>query len=612
MKKLLLFFAALLINVYPQKFIELKGLEDAQNKTHLFYRVYENKGGFERDSIYKNIYHLDLSNNIDTLFLKDYELSTVGAPGTVSDNISDYAFINNDPSKYVACGKVEGYMDLLGYVLTYNRGFYYFRFLSPSSLYMKDENTFYFSSFDSLRKTTNGGESWFGLPNTSIDIIKPIALDRGKLYFSNNNLLKYTTDDGVTSTILDQLEGYVHKLFFEQNENNIYRQSLVYEVGTKFYRSKQQGTVFTWEPLGVTEDSEPIIFVDKYNSGYVYKAEKNCLYKSNDFGSSFMPVKWLPNRITGVYVKPGGNVIYLTAKSKLYSLSNNTLQVIKELPADKRLCRYHPLQVGTKWVYSVDVWDWGFFPPYGYSYEERKEVLKDTLMSNGKQYRKIFTYSCMENKYQYQRYDTLTGRIYEYHNSIDSLVDDLNIELGDTIVGRLNPYVKSVFYDEGKDSVFGGLRNYRKYRDVQTLLSIDYKLVEDIGITNIVYGYDKMGSTTYRLKGFLKNGVVFGDTTFTDVENEGNMQPKEYRLEQNFPNPFNPVTNIRFTIPNSGNVKLLLYDILGNKVAEIVNEYRNAGTYTEQYNAGSLSSGVYFYTIKCNGYSETKKMSLLK
>ena len=88
--------------------------------------------------------------------------------------------------------------------------------------------------------------------------------------------------------------------------------------------------------------------------------------------------------------------------------------------------------------------------------------------------------------------------------------------------------------------------------------------------------------------------------------------PNEYKLSQNYPNPFNPVTKINFALPKSGLVTMMVYDILGREVARLVNETKQAGSYSVDFNASNLTSGVYFYRLEVNGYVDTKKMTLIK
>ncbi len=102
-------------------------------------------------------------------------------------------------------------------------------------------------------------------------------------------------------------------------------------------------------------------------------------------------------------------------------------------------------------------------------------------------------------------------------------------------------------------------------------------------------------------------------TTFNNLVNVDDTQvPFEYRLDQNFPNPFNPATRINFGIKESGNVLVKVYDVLGNEVATLLNKEMIAGNYSLTFNAGNLTSGVYFYKIITGNFSDVKKMLLIK
>ena len=93
------------------------------------------------------------------------------------------------------------------------------------------------------------------------------------------------------------------------------------------------------------------------------------------------------------------------------------------------------------------------------------------------------------------------------------------------------------------------------------------------------------------------------------------LNPEEFKLFQNHPNPFNPSTNIRFQVSNSAFVSLKIFDALGNEVATLVSEEKQPGNYEVKFNSGTvpnLSSGIYFYTLRAGRYSETKKMILLR
>jgi hypothetical protein len=97
----------------------------------------------------------------------------------------------------------------------------------------------------------------------------------------------------------------------------------------------------------------------------------------------------------------------------------------------------------------------------------------------------------------------------------------------------------------------------------------------------------------------------------SDVVDEGTI-PLAFGLNQNYPNPFNPSTNIQYAIGSRQFVFLKVYDILGNEVATLVNEEKPAGVYEVEFNAATLSSGVYFYQLKAGEFIQTKKMILIK
>jgi len=88
--------------------------------------------------------------------------------------------------------------------------------------------------------------------------------------------------------------------------------------------------------------------------------------------------------------------------------------------------------------------------------------------------------------------------------------------------------------------------------------------------------------------------------------------PEQFSLDQNYPNPFNPSTTIRYAIPNGGLVTIKVYDVLGNEVANLIDEYKSTGSYEVNFNASSLSSGMYLYRLQAGSFVETKKMMLMK
>lgn len=94
--------------------------------------------------------------------------------------------------------------------------------------------------------------------------------------------------------------------------------------------------------------------------------------------------------------------------------------------------------------------------------------------------------------------------------------------------------------------------------------------------------------------------------------NDGEIIVDQFELKQNYPNPFNPSTIINYSIPEASYVMLKVYDIIGNEVAVLVNEEKQAGKYQIDFDATELTGGVYFYQLSTNSFVDTKKMILLR
>jgi len=100
-------------------------------------------------------------------------------------------------------------------------------------------------------------------------------------------------------------------------------------------------------------------------------------------------------------------------------------------------------------------------------------------------------------------------------------------------------------------------------------------------------------------------------TVLTAVKNDS-KPVRNFELKQNFPNPFNPSTNISYTVPQRSHVSLKVYNITGKEIATLVNSEKEPGNYNINFNGSKLSSGIYFYEITAGSYSSVRKMILLK
>jgi len=123
-------------------------------------------------------------------------------------------------------------------------------------------------------------------------------------------------------------------------------------------------------------------------------------------------------------------------------------------------------------------------------------------------------------------------------------------------------------------------------------------------VTGSTYSYGQGESDVWVIK--------LAPDPLLDIEPNNNIVISDYKLAQNFPNPFNPVTTISYSIPIVSQVELVIYNTLGEKIKKLVNEEQDTGFYNVNFNAERLASGIYLYRIQAGDYFETKKMILLK
>ena len=112
--------------------------------------------------------------------------------------------------------------------------------------------------------------------------------------------------------------------------------------------------------------------------------------------------------------------------------------------------------------------------------------------------------------------------------------------------------------------------------------------------------------------GIFYNLSIDTSENLIGIQNHSTNSPTVYTLNQNYPNPFNPSTLITYQIPKAGNVKISVFNVLGQEVKVLVNEYKQAGEYNVKFDANDFSSGIYFYKIQSGDFTDTKKMTLVK
>lgn len=125
----------------------------------------------------------------------------------------------------------------------------------------------------------------------------------------------------------------------------------------------------------------------------------------------------------------------------------------------------------------------------------------------------------------------------------------------------------------------------------------------------------------YDARGYYTTEASYADPDFAAVFGRiwakgntftNNNLPTEYGISDNYPNPFNPTTLIKYQIPEAGLVKLIVYDLLGKEISVLVYETEKSGYHSVEFNARNLPSGVYIYTLQVNDFISSKKMTVIK
>ncbi len=192
----------------------------------------------------------------------------------------------------------------------------------------------------------------------------------------------------------------------------------------------------------------------------------------------------------------------------------------------------------------------------------------------------------------------------------------LNKDLADTLNNGETVTFRVELVNSSSGNIVGTFDNvlYDK-TNLDDYENISYQ-VDCSGITEGDYFFRLVtsanGDAEYNLLNSINDASTVAKRTSTTVSYSGSTIPLTYELSQNYPNPFNPVTTIKYQLPKNGSVTLKIYDILGKEVATLVNEQKNQGRYSVNFDASRLASGVYIYRLQVNDYVNSKKMLLLK
>ena len=467
---------------------------------------------------------------------------------------------------------------------------------------LESETSIYAGTRDGVYRTDDNGDSWIKLTGTNDTInystVWGLCEKDGDIYASTflqfNTTVYKTTDKGLTWTRSGT--GFPPDLTFIKDLATS-GDNIVAGTDEGIYYSSDNG--ISWQPAnGPNQNIESLAA----SGNFVYAAVPSGagVYRSVDNG-----VNWTVSLQSTVdYVEVAAIDNYAFAGSFFggarYSSSyGNTWFVSNGFPSDASIFVLGPVGSGMvlagtdlspNWIY-VSFDNGGFFSPYSEGLSENASVeafaVNEAYMFAGTDHNGVwrrylpwvpvelisFTADIINNAVKLQWKTATETNNYGFEIERNKLLDKSH-QTEWEIIG----------FVEGNGT---------------TTKEENYSF-SDKDIEPVVYGYR------------LKQIDLDGSFEYSNIIEVEFLAPIEFSLEQNYPNPFNPTTTIQYSIPERTDVKLIVINIVGEEVAELVNRTMDAGSYSVEFDAASLPSGVYFYELRTGDIVITKKMLLLK
>ncbi|MDD5362045.1 MAG: YCF48-related protein [Ignavibacteria bacterium] len=502
---------------------------------------------------------------------------------------------------------------------------YFVYFVDPSVGFVSNQTGFF--------KTTNGGGSWaqITLPSAyNVTSVQFSSASTGWLGNYYGEIMK-TSDGGNTWATVYTMQGYNSKVFFINDLNGWAVDTYGYVVNTA-----NGGTSFASQRI-LTDTLSDVKFIT--SSIGMIAADSGRVFKTINGGSSWTLINTgYDNKLTGIYVQSpsvafasafNGRIITSyngggswinddISANDLYQITfasgTSAGWVVGELGTiAKRVNAESMTCIGTG---SVSIG----YPFYSYYDDSRTDLLYTASeITNGGGGMGAITQ--IGFYFDTVRTQPLNGFTIKMQNtSMTSLTDFTSTNwttcysgtyvpsgLGLQFILLNNPFV----YTAGSNLLIEVCYNNNSYTLNSYVLGTNAPGKTFHNHLDLPTGDGCTDITTGSLQTVRPN-ICFVSNVITNNGGSQNGVPSAYKLHQNFPNPFNPVTKIKFEVPKSTFVTLKVYDILGREVSVLVNENKLPGAYTVDFNASSLTSGVYFYRLETASFTDVKRMILVK
>ena len=481
-----------------------------------------------------------------------------------------------------------------------------------SNVYILSTNgELYTGSSNGVYKSTNRGNSWYafnqGLP-LPVNYVYALENHNGILFATYNPTIYFYSTSNMQWTpteyyfgsynIFNGLQSFGNKLFAIQDYSK-----------KGLYYTSNNGT--NWSKTKVVNHT--IKFLYNYNGKLFACSDSSGAYFSTNNGDLWNPI--INNNICfTVVTNINSNIFLASADSGVFKSTNEGLNWVKcnnglsnlnilalnkkdsTIYAGTSNGLYYSDNLGSNWI------------PFGFNSKRISAICAiDNLLLIGTN---SGLYVSTNNGYNWST-EHISGKIINviknYYNFIYAGTNDgsycsgnngiswTNIGLNSTVSTDVIRYADSALFIATKSGL------YRSYNNGQTWKLLHYNSYSFLDFNDYLY----LGGGNGILKA-PKNNLL------TKINDLSGVLLANFSLSQNFPNPFNPSTSIRYAIPRESDVKLVVYDVMGREIATLVNERLNAGTYTVDWNASEFPSGVYFYRLTADNFTETKKLLLIK
>ena len=452
-----------------------------------------------------------------------------------------------------------------------------------SAMAVKDSNIFLGTSRGNIIRSTNNGKNWYKLGTYSTDLVQSIVTDGEVTFYNTSREIYRSTNNGTSWSWVKS--GLPDKRISSIELYN----SIVYTGISRdgIYYSSNNGS--DWNLLGKVFTYSDLRSVAVLNS-YLIAAAYEGIYSSTDNGNNWsLSISGLPssqglpavaNDGTNFYAGTASNGIYLSTNNganwsplnsgiSQESITSITLNESKIYAGTAHNGIFNSSNNGINWFSIQSSWS-------------SSEYLFSIALNKSNLYaatEKGEVYQTSDDGSSWQTLDwgtsgwTINGFVFSDNNIF--------------IVSNGSVYFSR---DDGK--------NWR----------IINEGLPNSNASNITYDESYLYVTTSGA-GIWQRNI---QDIITHIDEEEENIPSNFQLFQNYPNPFNPSTTIEYAIPNQSHVTIKVYDLLGREVTTLINEEKPAGNYSVTFDGGGLVSGIYFYRLTSNKFSETKKLLLLR